>query len=253
MNEPFTTSVNASLSLRQRSEGLRYGTDAYLLFAYLRRRPKARAVELGSGSGIISLLALQADKLASVCAIEVQEAYAKLTAENAAENELGDRLNVLCANVKELTVTSVGGEADIVFSNPPYMRADSGKMNGSDEKTIARHEVLATIGDFCEAGSRILKTGGSFYAVWRPDRLSDLLSAMERAGIPPKRMTLVYPDQKSVPCLMLVEGKKGAKSGMFVTKPLLLHENASASPLVDSADCKIIYENGDFPDEYIHP
>lgn len=253
MNQPFTTSVNASLSLCQRSEGLRYGTDAYLLYAYLRRRPNGRAVELGSGSGIISLLALKAGKFASVCAVEVQEVYAKLTADNALENRLSDRLRVHCANVKDLTVASVGGEVDAVFTNPPYMRADSGKMNGSDEKSIARHEILATIGDFCEAGSRILKTGGSFYAVWRPDRLSELLSAMEQAGIPPKRMTLVYPDAHSAPCLMLVEGKKGAKSGMFVTKPLLLHENASASPLTDTADCQSIYENGDFPDEYLHP
>lgn len=253
MNEPFTTSVNASLSLRQRSEGLRYGTDAYLLFAYLRRRPKAKAVELGSGSGIISLLALKANKLASVTAVEVQPPYAKLTAENASENGLGDRLSVLCANVKELTVASVGGEVDVVFSNPPYMRADSGKANASDEKLIARHEVLAVIDDFCMAGSRILKTGGSFYAVWRPDRLTELVTAMERAGIPPKRMTLVYPDTKSAPCLMLVEGKKSAKPDVFVTKSLFLHEDASLSPLVDTADCQTIYENGDFPDEYLHP
>lgn len=253
MNQPFTTSVNASLSLRQRSEGLRYGTDAYLLYAYLRRKPKARAVELGSGSGIISLLALKSGKLASVCAVEVQDAYAKLTADNASDNELQDRLSVLCTNVKALNVSSVGGEVDVVFTNPPYMRSDSGNMNSSDEKTIARHEVLATIDDFCAAGSRVLKTGGSFYAVWRPDRLAELLSAMERADIPAKRMTLVYPDHKSAPCLMIVEGKKGAKNGMFVTKPLLLHEDCSVSPLIDSRDCQLIYENGEFPDEYIHP
>lgn len=253
MNEPFTTSVNASLSLRQRSEGLRYGTDAYLLYAYLRSRPNARAVELGSGSGIISLLALNAGKLASVTAVEVQDAYAKLTAENAAENGLSERLSVRCTNVKELTVAAVGGEVDIVFTNPPYMRADSGRMNASDEKTIARHEVLATIGDFCLAGNRLLKTGGSFYAVWRPDRLSELLFAMTNAGLPPKRMTLVCPDPKSAPCLMLVEGKKGGKDGMFVTKPLFLHENAALSPLIDTPDYHFIYENGDFPDEYLHP
>lgn len=253
MNEHFTTSVNASLSLRQRSDGLRYGTDAYLLYAYLRSRPKARAVELGSGSGIISMLALKAGKLASVYAIEVQEVYASLTAENSLQNALDDRLNVLCANVKDLTAASIGGEVDVVFSNPPYMRSNSGKANESNEKTIARHEVLATIDDFCAAGSRILKTGGSFYAVWRPDRLAELLTAMERAGIPPKRMTLVHPDHKSPPCLMLVEGKRGAKDGMFVTRPLFLHEDASASPLIDSADCHFIYENGEFPDEYLHP
>ncbi len=257
MNESFTTSVNASLSLRQRSQGLRYGTDAFLLYAYLRQRSDSDksifGVELGSGSGIISLLALTANKLTTVKAVEVQPVYARLTEENACLNHLDHRLEAICANVKDLTVGTVGREADVVFTNPPYMRAACGKVNQSDEKYIARHEVLAAIDDFCNAGSRILKTGGSFYAVWRPDRLTDLLIAMENAKIPPKRLTMVCPDARSAPCLILTEGKKGGKSGMFVTRPLFLHEAADTMPLTDTSDCRIIYQNGEFPDEYLHP
>ena len=50
--------INDSLRLIQKKSGLTFGTDAYLLYAYLKKKPMARAVDLGAGTGIISLLAL---------------------------------------------------------------------------------------------------------------------------------------------------------------------------------------------------
>ena len=73
---------------------------------------------------------------------------------------------------------TVGGEVGLVISNPPYMKCTSGKRNESDEKYIARHEVCGSITDFCACATRLLKHGGKFVCVWRPDRLTDLLSAM---------------------------------------------------------------------------
>ena len=48
--------VNEQLRLIQKRQGLTFGTDAYLLAAFIRPQPRAKAIELGSGSGIISLL-----------------------------------------------------------------------------------------------------------------------------------------------------------------------------------------------------
>ncbi len=252
--EQFTTPINGSLTLIQHKEMLTYGTDAYLLFAYLRKKAKGRAVELGAGSGVISLLAASAGKFAQITAVEVQPEQANICAKNAEANGLSDKVIALCANVKELTPAMIGGEVDAVFANPPYMTVGSGKANLSDAKYIARHEVLGTIADFASATSRILKFGGSFYAVWRPDRLPALFSALTDANLVPKRMTAVCADAATAPSLVLVEARKGgAADGFFLTRPLLLHENAKASPLVDTPDCKSIYENGDFPHEYVRP
>ncbi len=252
--ELFTTPINGALTLIQNKEMLTFGTDAFLLFAYLRKKSKGKAVELGTGSGVISLLAASADKFSHITAVEVQPAEAKVATENAAVNGLSEKVSVLCANVKDLTSATVGGEVDAVFANPPYMTVGSGRANASDAKYIARHEVLGTIADFAATAARLLKFGGSFYAVWRPDRLPALFSALQDAGLAPKRMTAVCADAHTAPSLVLVEAKKGgAADGFFLTKPLLLHENAKASPLADTPDCKQIYENGEFPNEYVRP
>ena len=147
--DQFTTEINSALSLTQQKNMLTYGTDAYLLYAFLRAKSSSTAVELGSGSGVISLLAASAGKFRHITAVDVQPSQAELTAANAYENGLGDHIHSICANVKELSTQMIGGEVDAVFSNPPYMTVGSGNANIDSAKYIARHEVLGTIGDFC--------------------------------------------------------------------------------------------------------
>ena len=143
--DQFTTPINSALSLTQQKNMLTYGTDAFLLYAFLRSKSSGKAVELGSGSGVISLLAASAGKYRHITAVDVQPSQATLTADNAVANGLGEQIDSICANVTELTVQMIGGEADAVFSNPPYMTVGNGKANYDSAKYIARHEVLALL------------------------------------------------------------------------------------------------------------
>ena len=241
--------VNDSIKLIQKKNGLTYGTDAYLLYAYLKKRPNATAADLGAGTGIISLLALSRDKIKTVHAIEVQESFSDLISRNASLNNMSNRLLVHCQNVCDLKSYDLGGEVDVVFSNPPYMTVTSGFHNEHGEKFIARHEALGTIEDFCQAANRILKFGGSFYLVYRTDRLCDLVSALRASGLEPKRMTVVYNRENQAPTLLLLEAKKGAAPGLFVTKPLIL-ANSDGAMTKELSD---IYENGVFNEQYERP
>lgn len=243
-----TEQINERLTLTSKTAGLTFGTDAYLLSAYVRRKPKGRAADLGAGTGVISLLCAARGSFSEITCVEVQEAFCTLIRKNAEDNRLGDVIKVLGKDVRELSPEDFGGELDAVFSNPPYLRAGAGFGNETQEKEIARHEIHGTAADFCDAAARILKYGGLFTVVFRPDREAELLCALTRAGLEPKRMTTVYATKDHVPCLILVEAKKGAAPGMFVTKPLILSENGQ-----DSADTAYIYENGAFHEQYQKP
>lgn len=215
--------VNERLSLIQKKNGLTFGTDAYLLAAFIRSQPKATAVELGGGTGIISLLLAARKKVASVTAVEVQPAFAELIGRNAEWNSLSDSVRPLCADLREITADTFGKEVDLVFSNPPYMKCGTGKRNEADEKYIARHEVCGGIADFCNAGARLLRYGGRFVSVWRPDRLTELLNALHDAHLEPKRMTFVHADASSEPCMVLTEAVKGGAPSLYISPPLLLY------------------------------
>ena len=221
--------VNEQIRLISKCRGLTFGTDAFLLAAYIRPAQKSVAVDLGSGTGILPLLLCAKNKVARIHAVEVQAAFAELIVRNAALNGFSDRIQVHNTDLRALKPSDTEGEVDLVLSNPPYMRCDSGKRNAHDEKYIARHEVMGNIGDFCTAAGRVLRYGGRFVTVWRPDRLSELLYALHDAGMEPKRMTFVHADTDAEPSAVLTEAVRGAAPSLRMTPPLFLYKS-SATP-----------------------
>lgn len=236
--------VNENLSLIQKKNGLTFGTDAFLLAAYMKGGAKKRAAELGAGTGIISLLCAARARFAQIDAFEVQADFAELATRNAQYNGLDKCVRVHAADIRDVSAATLGREVDVVFANPPYMRTDSGERNRSDYKYIARHEVCGTVADFCAAAYRLLRHGGYFYCVFRPDRLSELLVAMEANRLCPKQMTFVHAHKDSEPSMVLIRAIKGGAAGMTVTAPLLLHDGVEGGAL--SARAQRIYDTMSF-------
>ena len=234
--------VNENLSLIQRDRGLSFGTDALLLAAFIPAQKDARAAELGTGTGIISMLLATRKKFKSITAAEIQPIYATLAERNIALNRLENTVSVVTADVREPAKIGTLGSFDAVFSNPPYMKTTAGYANAEDEKNIARHEVHGDIGDFCAAAAKLLKYGGRFYCVYRTDRLADLICAMKHNNLEPKRMTYVHAHKDAPPSMVLTEARLGAGVGLKITRPLLLHTDKSAKS--DTEDMKTVYETG---------
>ena len=246
----MTEKINENITLRQNEGSLAYGTDAYLLYAYLRRQTKERACEFGAGSGVISLLTCAKGKFSHITAFEIQEHIAQIAVQNVETNGFSEKMEVVCKDIREADV-SYNGAFGVVFSNPPYMTANSGKLGKNDADSASRHELNGGIADFAESASRLLKYGGLFYAVYRPDRLAELLCACKLHGLEPKRMTLVYPTENHVPCLVLLEAKKNGAPGIFVTKPLIIYQSGKPQTNENyTDDMKYIYENGAFHELY---
>lgn len=243
--------VNEQIRLIQKKKGLTFGTDAFLLAAYIRRSPNSIAVELGGGTGIISLLLAARNKIKQVTVAEIQQPYAELIERNAILNGYDDKVKSLCMDVRSLTPSVIGREVDLVYSNPPYMKCNTGKRNTEDEKYIARHEVCGGIEDFCLAAGRLLRHGGRFVCVWRPDRLSELFSALGSAKLEPKRMTFVHADAQAEPCMVLVESVKVGSPSMRISAPLLLYraQDDGQSKRILTPEAQKIYDDCCFPSE----
>lgn len=239
--------INENLTLSQNSRGLTFGTDAYLLSAFVSGGSKKRAADLGSGTGVISLLCQSRSKFAHVYAIEVQESFASLIEHNSRENQLDGKITAIHSDLRKINASHTGGELDCVFANPPYMKADSGKRNQHDEKFIARHEVFGGIEDFCACAYRLLKHGGKFCTVWRPDRLTDLLCALRANRLEPKVMIFIHAYPSAPPSMVITEAVKGGASGNKLYPPLYLSdslENSKNSIL--SSDAQKIYDTCSF-------
>ena len=233
--------VNDKLRLIQKTDGLTFGTDALLLAAFA-AKPASRALELGGGSGIISLLLAARERFSHIDCLEIQKPYAELIERNARLNALEERITAICADARTFPERTDMGSYDAVFSNPPYMTTNSGASCENDAKEIARHEHFGGIADFTDAASRALKYGGAFYIVFRPERLTDLFAACRASRLEPKRLCFVSARGELPPSIVLLEARRGGKAGLFVTPPLVLTQNGR-----DTDDMTYILENGKFP------
>lgn len=238
--------VNENLTILQRKDGLLFGTDALLLASFVRPNQNAKAVEFGGGSGIISLLCAKKEFFKHIYTVELQEEYCSLINENIKENTLEGQITLINADVRRLNQKNFGGEVDIVFTNPPYMKKGGGISSPYPLRQASRTEECGNIFDFCAAASRILRSGGLFYTVYRPERIAYLISAMNQNRLELKRLVTVYPMPESEPCLILAEAKKDASESVYFTRPFVLKKFDGS----DTCEMKYMLEKGVFPDEY---
>ncbi len=233
--------INESLSLIQLRSGLTFGTDSYLLAAFSRTQKNGTCVELGGGTGVVSLLCASRKKYKKIYCAEIQPYFAKLIGRNAALNSLTDAIVPLCADIREIHPHHTGGEASAVISNPPYMQQGAGRDCDSDEMNIARRELNGTVVDFASAAARLLKFGGYFTAVYRPERFAELIFALKQYTLEPKRAIFIHPSVSDKPCLVLVEAKKGGAAGLEFSRPLIIYEDKKTGKY--TADMQKIYDS----------
>lgn len=227
MSSDIVTKINSDIIISEPAGGIRFGTDALLLADFaLSAVRRGKGVDLGTGSGVIPLLMLAAGSKASFLGLELQKEYADAATKNSSVNGFSDRFKVICGNVDDIRNFIPAGSADFVVANPPYMRVDCGKDNENRRLSIARREVAGGAASFCRAAAWCLKSGGRFFAVYRPDRIVNLICEMRANGIEPKRLRAVIPSVGKKPSLLLAEGIKDAAEGLTFCEDLYIYSDA---------------------------
>lgn len=200
-----------------------FGMDAVLLSSFATVKPKERALDLGTGTGILPLLLEAKHEGASYTGLEIQAESADMAMRSVRYNHLEDKIQIVTGDIKEAAALLGAASFHVITVNPPYMIGNHGLKNENEAKYIARHEVLCTLEDVLRESAKLLKSKGRFYMVHRPFRLAEILAEMSRYRLEPKRMRLVYPTVKKEPNMVLLEGIKGARPRMTVEPPLIVY------------------------------
>jgi len=223
------------------SEGVfRVGTDSVLLAHFAKRtqiKKKKLAVDLGCGSGVISILLAWDDPELLVDGVEVQPGASRLASENARLNGLEGRITIIEGDLRRHRAFLRSGAYDLALANPPYYPSGSGKSPSSGSSAVSRGEGLCTLEDVCAAAGYLTRWGGSFMLVHKPERLADVFRAMGGAGFEPKRIRFVQHKRSSPPSLVLVEGRRGGRPSLSVQAPLVLANDDGS----DSDEARAVY------------
>ena len=212
------------LKIIQNTKGFCFGIDSVLLSDFAKNIKKnSTIVDLGTGTGIISILLSKKTEAKKIYGIELQEEVCDMASRSVLLNNLQDKIEIINKNIKNISDILGINVCDVVVTNPPYKKYGTGLLNEDDSKIISRHEKECTLEDVIKQSFKILNDKGLFYMVHRPDRLVDIIYLMRKYKIEPKEIRIVYSNIKSKAVLVLIKGIKNAGEELKVLSPLYIY------------------------------
>ena len=223
-NERIDDLEYKNLKIIQDKDGFCFGIDSVLLSDFAKDiKKQAKVLDLGTGTGIISILLCGKTDLNKIIGIEIQKEVAEMASKSGKLNNLENKFEVINENILNLKNIFENQSFDVIVTNPPYKKKNTGIINENEKKVISRHEITADLADFIKISKDLLKDKGEFYMVHRPERLVDILSLMRENKIEPKILRFVFSKKDSEPKLILIKGIKNAKPFLKIENNLYIY------------------------------
>ncbi len=216
------TLAKNNLELSQPEKGYRYNIDSMLVSRFASFRKGEIVCDLGTGVGLIGILALMRGGVKKVFGIEVQEELAQYAEKNIARFTLNAHFQLIFANWKEIKKHLCPQSADIAISNPPYRKLKTGKMPQHSSKAIAKNELLGTLEDLLKAANYVTKPKGRIVFIYPTLRLEDLILAAQKYKLKIQRICFVHPYLEQEATHFMVELVRSVAGEMKIEKPLIL-------------------------------
>lgn len=212
------------LKIIQNIDGFCFGIDSVLISDFAKNiRKNSVVVDLGTGTGIISILLSKKTLAKKIYGVEIQKEVCEMAKRSVLLNNLQDKIEIINEDIKEISEKLGVQMCDVVVTNPPYKKYGTGLLNEKESRIISRHEKECTLEDVIKQSFKILKDKGSFYMVHRPDRLVDIIFLMRKYKIEPKELRIVYSNMTSKAVLILIKGIKNAGEELKLINPLYIY------------------------------
>jgi tRNA1(Val) A37 N6-methylase TrmN6 len=213
------------LSVIQSDEHFPFSIDAVLLAHFASLKPRDKVVDLGTGSGVIPLLLSTRSAKSTIVGLELRPEAADMAKRSVILNGLDDQISIVQGDIRQVKNNLPAGDFDLVTCNPPYLPIGSGEISPADGRSMARHELHCTLQDVIDAANWLLRTGGRFTLVHRPERLTEIISLCRSMRLEPKRLRFAHPMRGRDANIVLVEAMRNGKPGLRVEPVIYVHNS----------------------------
>lgn len=165
--------VFKQFKIHQDKCAMKVGTDAVLLGAWVNATNAKTILDIGTGTGIISLMLAQKSE-ALIDAIDLDRNAYMQAQENIGCCKWSDRIQVHHISLQQYAINAKH-KYDLIVSNPPYF-VDSSKAL-EESRTNARHTDQLSFSDLLDGVLKLLSPAGKFYVIL-PTKESQLFREM---------------------------------------------------------------------------
>lgn len=212
-----------NLKIIQDKEGFCFGIDAVLLANFAKIKSGQSGVDLGTGTGIIPLIIAGKSEAKHLYGVEIQTIVAEMAKRTINLNRLEDKIDIINCDLKDIESHLPKHSFDFVTSNPPYMNP-TGIENQNEMVRISKQEIKCNLEDVFVAAAYLLKQGGAFYMIHRPNRIIDMSVFSRRYKLELKELKLIHPSINKAPNLALMKFVKNGKSDLKILPPLYVYD-----------------------------
>lgn len=211
--------------LYQSKTGYRYSIDSFILADFISLADGDKIIDFGTGNGVIPLLLTQ-KTVSKIIGLEIQSSLLKHAWRNTIENKIEKQVALIQGDIRYSRQFLRNSYFDLVVSNPPYRKLNSGRLNPNAEKAIARHEIIITLYDLIDNAGSILKCHGKLVMIYVPERYDELINVLRKNGLIPKKIRFVYSSStQKTPKMFLIEAVKSGKGERITCDPLYIYDN----------------------------
>ncbi len=221
----------------QRIGGYRFSLDAVLLGNFIKISRGDQILDLGCGSGIISLILAYRWHDCLFTGLELQQPLVDLAKKNVADNNLQERIEIVPGDLRHIEKLLPAGKFDWIICNPPYRKTGTGRQNLEAEQLAARHETMADVAAVVKAAAWALRNKGRAAFVYPAVRGATILHELKNYGLEPKRMQVVYSYPGSAATLLLVESIKGGGEELSILSPFYIYKERQGEYSAEMEGC----------------
>lgn len=185
---------------------MKVGTDGVLLGAWARVEHCRRILDMGTGTGLVALMAAQRSE-AHIVAIDLDADAVEQAKENVAASPWADRIQVYEADVREVegfqfSTFNFQFSFDAILCNPPFF--ENSLKSPDAARTMARHTDTLSFDELARSAARLLTPEGELSVVIPYDRAHDMTVSAACHGLFATRQTIVVPVEGGKPKRMLM-------------------------------------------------
>lgn len=196
-------------------------TDACIFGAYIPCEKLQNIIDIGTGTGLLSLMLAQRATGARITAIDIDKEASEQAKENIINSPFNDRIEVVNADIKDYGRLTAD-KFDLVITNPPFFQNSLKSL--SKKINIAQHDSFLNFDELIESVIRIIKPDGIFY-VLLPIAESTVFEEKMTLNNFNLRDRLLIKNRADLSPFRIITGYSLASFEKFTTKELAIKNN----------------------------